>query len=224
MRPAESATPASVAMRWPAVGNEERGRGAVPGIAAAVARPGGSAGVEHEQRGGGDAGRAAASSRSPAPGRRGSSARAGTVVDALAPACHGDVGRYVIITCAAVRTRRREALQRAPPATLGFDLHARAPLSRRHHVLVIAVAGSIRRPRVTGREVGRVAALWRYPVKSMAPEAIERVEVGWHGIAGDRRWAFVRADQERNGFPWLTIRESPALARYQPRLVDPERP
>jgi MOSC domain-containing protein len=77
---------------------------------------------------------------------------------------------------------------------------------------------------VTGREVGRVAALWRYPVKSMAPEALERAEVDWHGIAGDRRWAFVRADQERNGFPWLTIRESPVLARHQPRLVDPTDP
>lgn len=77
---------------------------------------------------------------------------------------------------------------------------------------------------MTGREVGRVAALWRYPVKSMAPEALDRVEVGWHGIAGDRRWAFVRADQERNGFPWLTIRELPGLARYQPRLVEPARP
>jgi MOSC domain-containing protein len=77
---------------------------------------------------------------------------------------------------------------------------------------------------VTGREVGRVAALWRYPVKSMAPEALERVEVGWHGIAGDRRWAFVRPDQARNGFPWLTLREAPELARYQPRLVDPAHP
>ena len=89
---------------------------------------------------------------------------------------------------------------------------------------VIAVAGSIRRPRVRGRKVGRVAALWRYPVKSMAPEALERVEVGWHGVAGDRRWAFVRAGQERSGFPWLTIREHTALARYQPRLVDPASP
>jgi uncharacterized protein YcbX len=73
---------------------------------------------------------------------------------------------------------------------------------------------------VSGDEVGRVAALWRYPVKSMAPEALERVEVGWHGIVGDRRWAFLRPDQEHNGFPWLTIREQPALARYLPRLVD----
>ena len=90
--------------------------------------------------------------------------------------------------------------------------------------ILVAAGGSNRRSRVTGREVGRVAALWRYPVKSMAPEALERAEVGWHGITGDRRWAFVRADQERNGFPWLTIRELPELARYQPRLVDPTRP
>jgi uncharacterized protein YcbX len=88
----------------------------------------------------------------------------------------------------------------------------------------MAVACSFRGPRVTRREVGRVAALWRYPVKSMAGEALERVEVGWHGFAGDRRWAFVRADQDRNGFPWFTIREEPALWRYRPRLVDPARP
>jgi uncharacterized protein YcbX len=74
------------------------------------------------------------------------------------------------------------------------------------------------------REVGRVSALWRYPVKSMAPEPLERAEVAWHGIVGDRRWAFVRPGQESSGFPWLTIREHPELARYQPRLVDPARP
>jgi uncharacterized protein len=91
-------------------------------------------------------------------------------------------------------------------------------------VLVTTVAGSIRRLRVTGLAVGRIAAVWRYPVKSMAPEALERAEVAWHGIVGDRRWAFVRPGQESSGFPWLTIREQPELARYQPRLVDPARP
>jgi len=35
----------------------------------------------------------------------------------------------------------------------------------------------------------RVSALWRYPVKSMAGESIDEVEVGIDGIAGDRRWA-----------------------------------
>ncbi len=71
---------------------------------------------------------------------------------------------------------------------------------------------------------GHVHALWRYPVKSMAAEPLERAEIGWHGISGDRRWAFVRAAQVRNGFPWLTIREKPTLWRYQPRLVDGARP
>ena len=32
-----------------------------------------------------------------------------------------------------------------------------------------------------GHCVGRVAALWRYPVKSMGAEALDEVEVSWHG-------------------------------------------
>ena len=72
--------------------------------------------------------------------------------------------------------------------------------------------------------VGRVAALWRYPVKSMAGEALDGVEVSWPGLAGDRRWAFIRAGQVRSGFPWLTIREQPELAHYRPRFADPGRP
>ncbi|HEU0079203.1 MAG TPA: MOSC N-terminal beta barrel domain-containing protein, partial [Longimicrobiaceae bacterium] len=75
-----------------------------------------------------------------------------------------------------------------------------------------------------GREVGRVAALWRYPVKSMAAEALESVEVSWNGLAGDRRWAFVRGGMERSGFPWLTIRERSELGLYRPRWAEPERP
>jgi uncharacterized protein len=72
--------------------------------------------------------------------------------------------------------------------------------------------------------VGRVAALWRYPVKSMAAEELDGAEVSWHGLAGDRRWAFIRDGQVRSGFPWLTIRDRPELARYQPRFAEPERP
>src|SRR5215469_10097858 len=49
--------------------------------------------------------------------------------------------------------------------------------------------------------VGCVVALWRYPVKSMAAEELEAVEVSWHGLAGDRRWAFIRDGQARSGFP-----------------------
>jgi len=35
------------------------------------------------------------------------------------------------------------------------------------------------------KRVGHVAALWRYPVKSMAAEALEHADVSWHGIPGD---------------------------------------
>ncbi len=64
-----------------------------------------------------------------------------------------------------------------------------------------------------------MAALWRYPVKSM-----EAVDVSWHGLAGDRRWAFIRDGLERSGFPWLTIRERPDMRHYRPSFVEPGRP
>jgi uncharacterized protein len=69
-----------------------------------------------------------------------------------------------------------------------------------------------------------VSELWRYPVKSIAGEALSQAEIGWHGVHGDRRWAFLRADVPRSGFPWLTIREEPRLAQCCPRLRDPARP
>ncbi|MFL5779990.1 MAG: MOSC domain-containing protein [Thermoleophilaceae bacterium] len=72
--------------------------------------------------------------------------------------------------------------------------------------------------------LGRVAELWRYPVKSMAGERLEEAEVSWFGVAGDRRWAFVREGVERSGFPWLTIRERSDMGSYQPRFADPSRP
>jgi hypothetical protein len=72
--------------------------------------------------------------------------------------------------------------------------------------------------------VGRVVALWRYPVKSMAAEQLDGAEVSWHGLAGDRRWAFIRDGQVRSGFPWLTIRERPELAHYRPFFAEPARP
>ena len=73
-------------------------------------------------------------------------------------------------------------------------------------------------------EVGRVAAIWRYPVKSMRGESLQEADVYWHGVQGDRRFAFVRPGLERSDFPWLTIRENPAMWGYVPRLLQPERP
>ena len=74
------------------------------------------------------------------------------------------------------------------------------------------------------REVGRVAALWRYPVKSMAGHALDEVEVSWQGFAGDRRWAFIQDGLVRSHFPWLTIRERPDMWHYEPFFTDPEQP
>ncbi len=42
--------------------------------------------------------------------------------------------------------------------------------------------------------VGAVEALFRYPVKSMRGERLEVADLGWHGLDGDRRLAFRRAD------------------------------
>lgn len=73
-------------------------------------------------------------------------------------------------------------------------------------------------------QIGTLVGLWRYPVKSMAPEALTEAEVSWHGIAGDRRWAFVRPDMERSGFPWLTLREVADMAQFTPRFAEPAQP
>jgi uncharacterized protein YcbX len=64
-------------------------------------------------------------------------------------------------------------------------------------------------------KVGEVEALFRYPVKSMRGEALERAELGWHGLGGDRRLAFRRID-DRRGFPWLTASKLPELILFAP--------
>jgi uncharacterized protein len=74
------------------------------------------------------------------------------------------------------------------------------------------------------KPVGRVVGLWRYPVKSMAPEQQTVADVGWHGFAGDRRWAFIRSGVAQSGFPWLTLRERGNMNHYQPSFVDPTEP
>jgi uncharacterized protein YcbX len=69
--------------------------------------------------------------------------------------------------------------------------------------------------------IGVVRELRRYPVKSMAAESLQTARVSWHGVAGDRRYAFIRPAMERSGFPWLTIREKPDLWRHEPYFADP---
>lgn len=58
----------------------------------------------------------------------------------------------------------------------------------------------------------------------MSAEPLETAEVSWHGIAGDRRWAFVRDGLASSGFPWLTIRERPEMRAYTPSFSEPDRP
>jgi uncharacterized protein YcbX len=64
-------------------------------------------------------------------------------------------------------------------------------------------------------EVGRVRAIYRYPVKSMAGELMSSAQLGWHGLEGDRRLAFVRRGV-RGGMPWLTASTLPSLVTYIP--------
>lgn len=72
--------------------------------------------------------------------------------------------------------------------------------------------------------VGRVVGLWRYAVKSMAAESLDEVNVSWHGLEGDRRWAFVRKNAARSGFPWFTLRQLNNMNKYVPSFVDPLKP
>ena len=67
--------------------------------------------------------------------------------------------------------------------------------------------------------VGTVRQLYRYPVKSMRGDALAETQVYWHGLAGDRRYAFVRAGNTSR-FPWLTGRDLPQLLRYRPFFAE----
>ena len=44
------------------------------------------------------------------------------------------------------------------------------------------------------RQIGSVARLWRYPVKSVGGEACERLELNARGVAGDRRYAIMNRE------------------------------
>jgi uncharacterized protein YcbX len=65
-------------------------------------------------------------------------------------------------------------------------------------------------------EIGKVEALFRYPVKSMAGERLEDANLGWYGLDGDRRLALRRLD-DRSGMPWLTAGRLPDLLLFAPQ-------
>ena len=68
-------------------------------------------------------------------------------------------------------------------------------------------------------EIGRIEALFRYPVKSMAGEPLDIANLGWHGLEGDRRLAFRRIN-DHSGFPWLSASKLPDLVRFAPHRED----
>lgn len=68
--------------------------------------------------------------------------------------------------------------------------------------------------------IGRVAELWRYPVKSMQGEPLQEANLYWHGLDGDRRYAFVQSGNHAS-FPWLTGRQLPQLVQYKPHYTTP---
>jgi uncharacterized protein YcbX len=67
--------------------------------------------------------------------------------------------------------------------------------------------------------LGEVAAIYRYPVKSMRGESLGAVPLGWYGVEGDRRLA-LRKLEDRGGFPWLTAGRLPELMRFSPQRSD----
>lgn len=64
-------------------------------------------------------------------------------------------------------------------------------------------------------KLGRICELVRYPVKSMAGVATNSAFLGWHGLDGDRRYAFRRIG-DNSSFPWLSASRLPDLVLYHP--------
>ena len=68
--------------------------------------------------------------------------------------------------------------------------------------------------------IGHIAALSRYPVKSMAAEALDTAFLGYAGLYGDRIFAF-RKPGAPAGFPFLTARDRPEMLLMRPRFRSP---
>ena len=67
--------------------------------------------------------------------------------------------------------------------------------------------------------VGHVREITRYPVKSMAGVPTDSASLGWHGLDGDRRFAFRRLT-DSGDFPFLTASRLPELLLYHPVGMD----
>lgn len=74
-----------------------------------------------------------------------------------------------------------------------------------------------------GEIIGTVAALNRFPVKSMAGEALQVAEIDWQGMEGDRQYAFYFRESGSR-FPWLTGRDWSEMVLHAARFADPDAP
>ena len=68
-------------------------------------------------------------------------------------------------------------------------------------------------------QLGHVKEVVRYAIKSMAGNSTESAYLGWHGLDGDRRFAFRRME-DSGGFPWLSASRLPELLLYHPFGLD----
>ena len=73
------------------------------------------------------------------------------------------------------------------------------------------------------KAIATVVQLFQYPVKSMRGQSVKQAKLGWHGLAGDRRFAFTRTT-DNSGLPFLSARECPRLILYEASYVNPETP
>jgi uncharacterized protein YcbX len=78
----------------------------------------------------------------------------------------------------------------------------------------------------SGQVVGHLAALWRYPVKSMLGERPQRLDVDGRGIVGDRGYALWDAAAQRvasakNPRPWAALLAFRASYLAEPRPGEP---
>lgn len=70
--------------------------------------------------------------------------------------------------------------------------------------------------------VGRIASLWRYPVKSMRGERLQVAYAGFPGVYGDRVYA-IRSSASPKGFPYFTGRDQGQMLRYRAAFRHPDR-
>ena len=71
-------------------------------------------------------------------------------------------------------------------------------------------------------ELGKVASLWRYPVKSMEGEELSECEVAQHGLLGDRVYALIdvadgKAASAKHPAKWPTLLACKALFDQPPK-------